>query len=190
MFLFACNMCMLQAQNVISLAGDLQVHHCSKYCTDDVPPGEVCRKAFPRLLSLYDHMALKPSLATEEERAWYAQVSEFRGLVKKKMVLELESGANNYGGQGELRALLHLLSGIAEEPIPLPENGGLFYGGVEIPAGTWLDYHLQKAATYTQDPAERHILAGYHYLTSVARENKVQKAILLFSPCSCSCDFR
>ena len=147
------------------------MHACTKYCSEDVEPGEVCRKRFPRLLALYDHFALRPRLATDKDREWFSAVREFTSHLKSKIVSDLARDVG-HDGEDDARVLLGLLARIAEAPVPI-DGGGYFYKGVEIPGDAWFDYHLEKCRDFTEDESELIVLACYHYLTSVARHSRV-----------------
>ena len=87
---------------------------------------EVCKKRFPRVLSLYDHMSLRLQMATSKDWKWFCSVREFRSLLKAKMVCRLKLEVTHVG-EDEVRVLLSLLASIAEPPVP--DEGAFFYFG-------------------------------------------------------------
>ena len=143
------------------------MHSCTPYCTEDVEEGEVCSKRFPRVLSLYTHMSLRPRLATDEDKAWFSRVREFRSLLKRKMVGDIRDGVT-HEGEDDTRVLLSLLSDCVAAPLPI-EGGGFLYGDCEIPEDAWFNYHREKCQVFSEDEAEVLLLACYHYLTSITR---------------------
>lgn len=162
---------MFQAEVVIGLARLYQKHGCTKYCSEDAEAGEVCRKRFPRVLSLYDHLCLRPRMASSKDREWFCTVKDFRGMLKDKMVLVINTRKQD-AGEDDARFLLSLLAEIADPPVP-EEGGGFFYGGVQIPDCAWLQHHMEKCRAFTHDEAEVLQLGCYHYLTGVARVSRV-----------------
>ena len=98
-------------------------------------------------------------MATSKDSEWFCSVKEFRSLLKGKMVCGINIGVT-HAGEDDVRVLLSLLTSIADPPVP--EEGGFFYGGVQILDNAWLQHHLQKCRAFTQDEREVLVLGCYH----------------------------
>lgn len=170
--------CILQVDLALRIARVLQVHTCSSYCAKGTHNGELCSVFFPRLPSLYPHMALRPKRATDKAKQWFATVADAWIAMKDLLRSERTAGPRydgvRYDVSDEVRSLLDFCSRLGDGGTAVPlDSGGYYFAGVELHDGAWLRYHLDKCRAFSQNEEEIATLGCYHMLTSVRLHSKV-----------------
>ena len=158
-----------QAQEVVSLARRLQIHHCTHHCSGSHPPGQHCGQYFPKLPSLFSLLAVRPPLVSEEQRDRLEAIESIGERVQELLRgLPFQPG----GQEAPVASLLTLLCQVAAAPVPLP-GGGYTWAGVVFSPGQELDKLLQECGALTISPEDTVLLALYHCAILTRRHAKL-----------------
>lgn len=159
-----------QAEQVAELARKFQVHTCTASCKEIFAPGQLCRHYFPREPSLLPLVALRPSMATDEDRVILSSFERIKERVQKLLRL-LPSHPLPAEEEDPVASLLNLLHQVADPPVAR-DGGGYSWAGATFCPGLQLDRLLQEFGVLTVSQEDAVLLAVYHSSVLCRRQSK------------------
>ena len=130
-----------QAREVVGLAKRLQEYTCGETCGRQPPEGQECSLFFPRLPSLLTLVSRPPNLPRMQDRQAF-----LRPILALQCKVQVKLRELQRRGELATTTLSFLLASVdSSQPQDL-KDGGLAWGGLQVPASSDLNYTLEECS--------------------------------------------